>query len=65
VAVYFPDAPDVLAQDQAAIARGLAEAMAATHASQAEAATFIRVNGHEVIGGHADTHGPGGGAARS
>jgi hypothetical protein len=51
---YFDDAPDVLGQDQAAIARGVAEARAVADARMADGHRFIVESGHQVLSGHAD-----------
>jgi hypothetical protein len=62
---YFDDAPDVLAEDMAAVREALASAQSTVAQAQVTAAQFLIQNGHEVSAGHADTHGPGGGSPRS
>jgi hypothetical protein len=59
MAAYFPDAPDVLGQDMAAVRQSVAEAAAAVVASQREAARFLVEYGADVVGGRAPVGEPG------
>jgi hypothetical protein len=47
--IYFDDAPDVLAEDQAAIREGLTTAYAAVQVTQAEAAATWLQHGAPLI----------------
>ena len=48
------DAPGGLAETAAAVQAGVSSAQGVTDAQQADAARFIRENGHAVVDGHAD-----------
>jgi hypothetical protein len=51
---FFDGAPDPVAVDQAAIARGVTEARAVADARMADGHRFIVENGHAAVAGHAD-----------
>ncbi len=54
------DAPGGLAESTAAISEALATATQTVASQQLDAHQFIQDNGHDVVGGHPDVHGPAG-----